>query len=210
MNIKKAAWKLLRRLRLGSKIILWRNSFLKDKGWFGSFDRGIAVDRNGRPIPWLSYTFINFIEPRLRKDFTLFEYGSGNSTLWFAERMGKVVSVEHNKEWVEFLKPKLPANCTLHLAIEDYANEILRHEDEYHLVLVDAIDRAACARAAVNRLLPTGVIVLDNAERLENREIYDFLEGLGFRSIDFEGMAPATSLVDRTTVFYREGNCLNI
>ena len=60
------------------------SSYLEQVGWFDSFFAQIAVDCNCKPIPWLTYPSIAFIDPRLSCEMSLFEYGSGNSTLWWA------------------------------------------------------------------------------------------------------------------------------
>jgi precorrin-6B methylase 2 len=51
--------------------------------------------------PWLTFGAIKFIEKIVRSDMQVFEYGSGGSTLFWSERVNKVVSIEHNKEWYE-------------------------------------------------------------------------------------------------------------
>ncbi|MCK9209747.1 MAG: hypothetical protein M0P61_02805 [Ignavibacteriaceae bacterium] len=51
--------------------------------------------------PWISFTVIKFLELYLKPNMKVFEYGSGGSTLFFAKRVEKVVSIEHNKLWFE-------------------------------------------------------------------------------------------------------------
>ena len=41
---------------------------------------------------------------------SVFEYGSGYSTIWFAERTGTVVSCETKQEWYDRIRPRLPSN----------------------------------------------------------------------------------------------------
>jgi hypothetical protein len=49
--------------------------------------------------PWLTFGAIQFIKKIARRDMTVFEYGSGGSTLFWAERVDRVFSIEHNREW---------------------------------------------------------------------------------------------------------------
>ena len=44
----------------------------------------MPIDKNSNPLPWVTYGFIDFISERLNKSIDVFEYGSGNSTLWYA------------------------------------------------------------------------------------------------------------------------------
>ncbi len=86
------------------------SGYLIDVGWFSAFKTGEPVDKNLEPLPWLTYSFIDFITERLSKEFSVFEFGSGNSTLFFAKRVKQVSSVEHNNEWYNKLKSKIPGN----------------------------------------------------------------------------------------------------
>jgi hypothetical protein len=47
------------------------------------------------------------IERLLEKGMTVFEWGSGRSTPWFADRVDRLVSVEHSPEWYEKGREKL-------------------------------------------------------------------------------------------------------
>jgi hypothetical protein len=58
-------------------------------------------------MPWLTFSSINFIEKIIEPQMTVFEYGSGGSTLFWASRVKKVISVEHDKEWYEKMKAEL-------------------------------------------------------------------------------------------------------
>ena len=68
--------------------------YLVKIGWFNSFDSKSPVDDYHNPLPWVTYSFIDFIKERLKKQHTVFEFGSGNSTYFYAKYAGIVVSVE--------------------------------------------------------------------------------------------------------------------
>ena len=50
-------------------------------------------------IPWFSFGAIDFIEHHIKPEMNVFEYGSGGSTLFWSDRVKKIVSVEHEGEW---------------------------------------------------------------------------------------------------------------
>ncbi len=87
--------------------------YLADTGWFKALETGTPVDARGTPIPWVTYPFIDFIKGRLTKDHTIFEFGSGNSTLFYANYVKKVVSVEHDKERLENVYYQKPSNSEI-------------------------------------------------------------------------------------------------
>src|SRR3984885_13537361 len=61
-----------------------------------SFNR-LVLKRYAR-TPWLSFSAVDYLEEPI-PGRRVFEFGSGMSTLWFAERCREVVSVESNPEW---------------------------------------------------------------------------------------------------------------
>ena len=68
--------------------------------------------RMHKSAPWLSPTSILFFKKYLEKDMVGAEFGSGSSTLFFAPRISKLYSVEHNEEWYHLINEKLTGiNC---------------------------------------------------------------------------------------------------
>jgi hypothetical protein len=188
--------------------------YLIDVGWFNAFKTGEPVDKNFKPLPWLTYSFIDFITDRLSKEFTVFEFGSGNSTLFFAGKVKEVISVEHNIEWYNKLKSKMPGNTNLILSksdsMEDYIAAIEQSSQEFDLIIIDGIHRVDCCVSAPNYLTDKGIIILDDSEREQYKEGIEYLINEGFRKIDFWGIPPGMVIRKCTTIFYKTNNCMNI
>lgn len=189
-------------------------SFLHDIGWFRSFRQKECVDLAGRPIPWITYASLQFLEPRLKREMSVFEYGSGSSTLWWAERVRQVISCEHDESWHARVSKRCPSNVQLHqIALVtggEYSRKVGQCEVAFDIVVIDGRDRVNCARNAVGALKQGGVIVWDNSDRELYREGYEFLASSGFRRLDFWGMGPLSPARWCTSVFYRPGNCLEV
>jgi len=206
---------LIKEPKVLSKLLSLRLSgYLMDVGWFSAFKAGEPVDKNFEPLPWLTYSFIDFITERLNKEFNVFEFGSGNSTLFFSERVKKVSSVEHNSEWYNKLKSKMPANSNLILSKSDSSDDyvaVLKHSNnKFDLIIVDGIHRNECCYEAANRLTEKGVIILDDSEREQYSEGIKYLMKEGFKKIDFWGIPPGMVIRKCTTIFYKTINCMNI
>ena len=170
------------------------------------------MDRNGLPVPWITYPAQHFLEQRLRHNLRVFEYGAGNSTLWWAGKVNEVVSVEHDASWYAALASKIPANVTLQLEPAGnprYAAAI-QGAGPFDIVVVDGCDRVECARRALEELSEHGVIVFDNSDRESYSEAFHHLKNIGFRQIEFVGMAPMRARKTETSIFYRSANCLGI
>ena len=58
-------------------------------------------------IPWLPFDAITYIEAYLKPDMTVFEFGSGGSTLFWASRVKQVISVEHETSWYHKMKEQI-------------------------------------------------------------------------------------------------------
>ncbi len=141
--------------------------YLKEIGWIRSIVERRPVDASGRQVPYFTYPAIDLLGARLPRDAHVFEWGSGASTVWFAQRCAEVHSCEHDPMWLEANSSALPANATIvlrSLGSGDYEREIHAHAP-YDLVVIDGRHRVSCAHEAVESLTERGVIVWDNSER---------------------------------------------
>jgi hypothetical protein len=188
--------------------------YLREVGWFESFRQGRSVDREGGPLPWITYGAMHFLARRVRREQAVFEYGSGASTLWWAGRVRRLVTCEHDPAWADALAARLPGNVELvRRPLEAggaYARAVAAYPCAFDIVVVDGRDRVRCAQAAPEGLASGGVIVWDDTERDQYRPGIEWLEARGFRRIEFVGLAPGKNLRSETSIFYREGNCLGI
>src|ERR1700739_2305167 len=99
--------------RVRTMLSFSEKGYLDELGWFDAYDRKEPVDQDNNPIPWVTYSFIDFIKERLKTQHTVFEFGSGNSTFFYAKYAGIVVSVEHDKEWFDKILSSKPENAEL-------------------------------------------------------------------------------------------------
>lgn len=58
-------------------------------------------------LPWMTYDAIDFLESITADDKNVFEWGSGGSTLYFASRCKKVISIEHDNKWGQIINIEL-------------------------------------------------------------------------------------------------------
>lgn len=68
-------------------------------------------------LPWITFAAIQFLKKNLRPEMSVFEYGSGGSTLFFSRRVKQIFSVEHDPLWYEkvaqAIKNSQRKNCQL-------------------------------------------------------------------------------------------------
>jgi hypothetical protein len=188
--------------------------YAETSGWLRSASARRPVDADGKPLPWYTYPAISFLTPRIKPDFSVFEYGSGNSTLWWAGKVKKVRAVEHDPVWSEIVRGMLPENARLDVfALEAggaYSKASLAANEKFDVIVIDGRDRINCAHTAVTALTSRGVLVWDNTERRRYHSGFGRLYELGFRRLEFRGLAPIRAIALETSIFYRPDNCLGI
>jgi hypothetical protein len=213
-KIKNVFWYILIKLKIGGVVQLFLASGLKEDGWFESFNIKESIDKDGNPIPWCTYSFIKFIEPRLKKHFKVFEYGSGNSTLWYAKRVNEITSVENDFDWYKNVSSSMPSNAqVIYCELKydgDYCRQVLKQNKKYNIIIIDGRDRINCTKLCIESLTEDGVIVFDNSNLTQYTEAIEFLARIKFKRLDFWSLSPVTSHNNCTSIFYKSNNCLMI
>jgi SAM-dependent methyltransferase len=213
-NLSSVIELLAKPARLRSLLSFNKKGYLKEIGWFSALERQSPVDRHGNPIPWVTYSFIDFIKERITKAHSVFEFGSGNSTYFYAKYAGKVVSVEHDQDWYNKIINTKPENAEMiftELKTDgDYCRMPVKLGTKFDVIIVDGRDRVNCCKQAVDALTPGGVVVLDDSERDFYSEALIFLKEKGFKQLSFSGISPGLFYNKATSVFYKADNCLGI
>ena len=177
-------------------------------------------------VPWWTYRAIDVVETWLGSRTVparVFEFGSGASTAWLAQRCGEVHSAEHHAEFAASIGPLLSPfpNVVLHVeppmaspdpqtpsAKEDYAgldftayvSTIDAVDGDFDLVVIDGRAREACLDRAVPRLAPGGLVVFDNSRRRRYREA---IERSGLQEQVLTGLTPTLPYSEQTSLLYR-------
>lgn len=169
-------------------------------------ERWQSVDVEGNPIPWMTYSALFQLE---QFDFSvadIFEWGGGFSSLYWARRCKSLNTVEHDPEWVAFVRDRNLANLTCHnIPLERYAEYIDNFTQKFDVIIVDGyiLDgmRMKCAEHALNRLHEGGVIIVDNSDWLANT--CAFLRSRGFIQSDYCGFGPINNYPWCTSLFHK-------
>lgn len=185
-------------------------NFFQTSGWLASLGTNRPVNSEYKPIPWFTYPSIEFIESILQKDWLVFEWGSGNSTLWWAERVKNIISVEDNEAWFWEVKRQLPKNAEIYLKSgKEYVESILRYPDhEFDVIIVDGSARNEATTHCISKLKTSGIIIFDNADSKEFDPAQVALYESGFFRIDFWGLIPSYLYKNCTSIYFRDPHIL--
>lgn len=216
--IKATLTKLFPKAVLQYKVagLLIRNneSYLYTTGWVQSVEKKQPIDRNGEFIPWMNYAVAAFLKARMDKSMVVFEFGSGYSTMFYAKYTKTVLSTEHDENWLSKISEKLPDNAEVQFVKldedGDYCRSVKRSGSKYDIVIVDGRDRANCVAQALDELTDRGVILLDDSDRQRYDWATKLAESRGFRTLVFESLKPGSSILEQTTLIYRDNNCLGV
>lgn len=127
-----------------------------DNGW-------IAKDEKGFIYPWYTAPTLEVLD---KIDFTgkrVFEYGGGNSTLWYRSRGAVVCGVDSSELYakfadIEFQETKHEYLHAIHktasIGVLDFVN--------YDLIAIDGEWRDECTSHAFERIKEGGIIIIDN------------------------------------------------
>ncbi len=198
-------------LNLRAAHCLMKDGYLIDTGWLKSFNDKKSVDKDGNPIPWITYPAIDFIESKINNTMSVFEFGSGASTQWWSRHVKQVDAVEHNADWFNTVSSTKPDNASIFLCCDDaYFSKISDTGSKYDIIVIDGQDRNRCTVTAMAALKKNGIIIWDDSEREEYRPSFELLRQAGFKRIFFTGLSPIYNNKVETSIFYRVDNCLGI
>ena len=169
-----------------------------------------ARKENPSTIPWLTYDAINYLNSLITKDMDIFEYGCGNSTIFYAQRCKSVVAVEHHLKWSDLLKEKsknLPCEIIYMEIPKNKKDRKAKHKEAYSavinnygsfdMIIVDGLFRNDCIAKALYKIKPGGHIIVDNSDRnYSGQTLLDKYEKL-----EFFGAGPHNNYKWKTTIW---------
>lgn len=111
-----------------------------------------------------------YLEGLLLPNAIVFEYGSGQSTLWLAQRLpeGKVYSVEHDPVWIARVR-KLTEDydnvCLMEHRIDEptYVNSSHGLFNRPEVYIIDGYQRPECLRFLMRTIRDGDIMVCDDA-----------------------------------------------
>jgi hypothetical protein len=193
---------------------IWRqlrcfNALAKVYGQLVSMEHKISVDGNGRPIPWYTYPAIEYLSNLDFSQKRVFEWGSGNSSLWWGIRCHEIVAIESDREW--YSKMNSAMSATSGTKFHDYrlCEDMLsyvNHRDivNSNIVIIDGTFRTCCAAFFLSQMSEANnfeILIFDNADwqpdviRILNDKLRDWVQ------VDFHGFGPINDFTTTTTIF---------
>jgi len=190
---------VLERLQRARKQVSNFRSLSLDYGQWKTIRDWNSVDQTGRPIPWYTYPTTEFLSHLDLTAFKVFEYGSGNSTLWWSDRARQITSVEDDESWYEKIEMSLKNKNVDYQLEKDREKYFSMASDHFDIFIIDGKYRRECLEHVVN--LRAGVmLILDNSDWYPN-SVRFLQEKLGWMQTDFHGFGPINNYTWTTSIF---------
>lgn len=173
-------------------------------------------------VPWWTYRSIDIVEAWLaarEEPVSVFEYGSGASTLWLARRCAQVTSVEHHAGFAEMMRgvltqqhvslntieptksaqPRIRSNKEGQDGMDfyDYVKSINDGDSPYDVIVIDGRAREACLRESLPHIKEDGIIIFDNSWRRRYRSAITSVPLVEQR---FRGLTPTLPYPEQTSI----------
>ena len=173
-------------------------------GQFKSIINKSAVDRYGGPIPWYCYPAIEFLDQFDFSKKKILEFGSGNSTIWWAKKCKQIISIEHDEKYFKYINDKNIKNLKLRLFKErqNYINQ--KELTDSDVVIIDGNFRKETILNVIknsNKIKKNNImIIIDNSHwYLDIIKIMQ--KKFNYTQLDFFGFCPSVNFTNATTVF---------
>ena len=146
-------------------------------------------------VPWWTFAASTEVSSFLaqRPNARVFEWGSGSSTVWLAQRSESVTSIESDAGWAQRVSAAVPEHVAIvtppvpkatrstrarskrwgyrSLDFTSYVSAIDSVPGDFDLIVIDGRAREACFKRALARLANSGLIVFDNTNRQRYRRV---------------------------------------
>jgi len=137
------------------------------------------------------------IEKYLNNDDTLLEWGSGHSTIYFSDMVKKIISIEHDIDWVDKIESVIKAynikNIKVHHVpshtpnpipcryeqFKDYVEFAKTKKLKFNKVLIDGRARKYCAKSIYDVIDEDTIVFIHDFNRPDYQKTlkyYDIIE----------------------------------
>ena len=167
--------------------------------------------------PLFSKEAIDYIDSNINKSHTIFEYGSGYSTLYLSTLCSKIISIEHNDFWfktiykeivqnkfmnidLNFIPPDSTQDCNflsqrLGKSFKKYVTKILDYpNNNFDLIIIDGRARPSCLKYSMSKVKISGLILFDDTIRPYYQKCFSLLS-------DFEPVIVSKDGLRDTRIF---------
>jgi len=168
-------------------------------------------------IPTMSISALAWINERITPDEVLFEWNSGDSTFWYAERVQQVYSVTELPTLAAWMKEEIyvrehdnikiilaPEDATFeakyalgNISVKRYCHVIEQFPTKaFDWIIIDGYKKELCLPLAASAIKRGGIIVMTDTDVLEH---LDSMNQMLSKAIEFHHFKSVCTTEDRLT-----------
>jgi hypothetical protein len=178
-------------------------------GQYKTIKNNKPIDKNNEEIPWYTYPAIEYLNHLDFSEKSIFEWGSGYSSVYWARNAKEVISIESDNIWYKEVLKLKKNNQTIEFIIDkkEYLDSILKFDKKFDVIVIDDRFRNDCVENAVFSLKDNGFIILDNSDWFNEAIVK--LRSKGFIQVDFHGFGPINDYTWTTSIFFNKEFCFD-
>ena len=174
------------------------------------------VDVKGLPIPWYTYSAIDFLTQIIGQKKIIIRYlNMAHVIQQFGgqKELKKYILLNMKKTGKKILNSN---NDNLNIDFceldhdGEYCRFIQKFKHPFDIIVIDGRDRVNCIFQSFKHLTNHGIIILDNSGREKYIKGINFLIDKGFKHIEFNGINPLVAMPSNTSIFYKNDNLLGL
>lgn len=158
--------------------------------------------------PWWVWSATKFVQSHLLATDKVLEIGSGYSSIWLSKRCSEIATVEESLEWktrIEEIARRFSIG-NIEFIVDDSFEGYrwrIRETPPPDVVVIDASSRKRIFESLMSSEVKPRIIIYDDTDRPENREIGVLASVGGYQKNSFRGFKPECLHVCETTVLVR-------
>jgi predicted O-methyltransferase YrrM len=138
---------------------------------------GYRLMNDGEYYPWYTHPTLEMLDTLDLSDKIVFEFGVGDSSIWWGRRCKKLYGVEYTKQWVDHVNENVKATIEHNQNFikytpdwqpidldnpDNYVHSISKHGIKFDIIIIDGGDREECVEPALANIKEGGMIIFDN------------------------------------------------
>lgn len=161
----------------------------------------VILNNENYYLPWYTYPAIEYLQQYDYSDKSIIEWGSGNSTFFWAKKAKELVSIEDDFEWYKKVYDRKPKNVNIIHAKDrlEYTSVLNKLNRTFDVIIVDGKYRHECLSSAVKHLNKNGFILFDNSDWFPDS--CALLRKADLIQVDFCGLGPLNEYTWCTSLF---------
>ena len=178
--------------------------------------------------PWIVHYAFKRLESLIKPEMSVLEYGSGGSTLYLADKVASIYSIEHDPHWYKMIHTALEKFPTVHHVLvpaekkegpefytsvhglfseghnfEKYAHAADHLPDQsIDLLIIDGRVRPQCLIQAKSKLKPGGILLFDNSDRASYQPTINS-ELKGWKMEKYNGVTVYDPFFNETRIYFK-------